>query len=99
MYQLPGVLLRGEEIVGIGRVIWTTGVPETAQMSVSAVLKEASDAYPCFISFLTDQTMKYGLKKMVWNRTEKTEAFANEMKQFLGQPTRSGLRMKRDLSS
>ncbi|NPD88582.1 MAG: GNAT family N-acetyltransferase [Asgard group archaeon] len=99
MFQLPGILLHGEEIVGIGRVIWNSGVPETAQMSVFAVLNEASDAYPCLVSFLTDQTMKYGLKKMVWDRTEKTEAFANEMEQFLGQPTRTGLKMRRELSS
>jgi ribosomal protein S18 acetylase RimI-like enzyme len=97
--QLPGVLLNGEEIVGIGRVIWTKGVPETAQLSVSAVLPNVSEAYPCLISFLTNQSMKYGLKKLVWNRTERTEIFAEEMKPYLSTPVRTGLKMRREFSN
>jgi ribosomal protein S18 acetylase RimI-like enzyme len=96
--HLPVVLINNndgvEEIQGIGRAIWTKAIPDLAQLIATAVLPEAKKAYPSFISSLSNETMKYGLKRGSWERTDKTEHFFEEMKPFLGEPLRTGYKME-----
>ncbi|MCK5409700.1 MAG: GNAT family N-acetyltransferase [Candidatus Heimdallarchaeota archaeon] len=96
--QLPGVLLKEDQIVGIGRARWSKGLPDTAQVIAIAVLPEAVDAYPSFISFLANSTEKYGLKKYIWDLTKTTELFSEVMRSVLGEPFRSGVTMVREIS-
>jgi len=94
--QLPGVLLKGDQIVGIGRARWSKGLPDTAQVIASAVLPEAVEAYPSLISFLANSTEKYGLKKYIWDLTKTTKPFSEIMRPILGKPFRSGVTMVRE---
>ncbi len=94
--QLPSVLLNGEQIVGIGRAIWSKGLPNTAQLIASAVLPEAVEAYPSFLSFLANSTEEFGMKKYIWDLTKRTESFSKVMRPVLGEPNRSGVTMVRD---
>ncbi len=80
--QLPGVLLKGDQIVGIGRARWSRGLPDTAQLIASAVLPEATDAYPSFLSFLANSVEEYGLKKYILDLTKTTEPFSEVMRQI-----------------
>ncbi len=96
--QLPGVLLKGDQVVGIGRARWSKGLPDTAQVIASAVLPEAVDAYPSLISFLANSTEKYGMKKYIWDLTKTTETFSEVMRPILGKPFRSGVTMVRERS-
>ncbi|MCK4972507.1 MAG: hypothetical protein KAS52_04245, partial [Candidatus Heimdallarchaeota archaeon] len=63
-----------------------------------AVLPEAVEAYPSFLSFLANSTEKYGLKKFVWDLTKTTESFSEVMRPVLGEPFRSGVIMVRERS-
>ncbi|MHA1418168.1 MAG: GNAT family N-acetyltransferase [Candidatus Heimdallarchaeaceae archaeon] len=96
--QLPGVLLQGEQIVGIGRARWSKGLPDTAQLIATAVLPEAIEAYPSFLNFLASNTEKYGLKKYIWDLTKTTMQFSEVMDPVLGEPFRSGVIMARERS-
>ncbi|MFW9996787.1 MAG: GNAT family N-acetyltransferase [Candidatus Odinarchaeota archaeon] len=91
---LAGVLIRDGEIVGIGDAYWTKMTPETADIMVNAVLPDAKEAYPSFISFLTREAGKHGIKRAEWGKTEKTEVFFEEMKPFLPGPIRTGYKME-----
>ncbi len=93
--QFPGILLKEDQVVGIGRALWNRGVPDTAQIIASAVLPEAAEAYASFISFLANKSHEYGLKKYIWNQNKNTKHFSTIMEPILGEPFRSGLIMKR----
>ncbi len=93
--QLPAVLVKNGEIMGIGRALWSKGAPETAQIAAVAFLPETKEAYPYFVSFLTKQIKKFGVKKFSWTNNRKTEQFAEFLEPFLKKPTRTGLEMSR----
>ena len=93
--QLPAVLVKNDEIMGIGRALWSKAVPETAQIAAVAFLPESKEAYPYFISFLTKQIEQFGVKKFSWTNNRKTEQFAEFLDPFLKEPTRTGLVMSR----
>ena len=94
--QLPAVLTKNGEILGIGRAIWSKAAPETAQIAAIAFLPEAKEAYPNFISFLTEQVEQYGVKKFSWTNNSKTEMFAKYLELYLNDPARIGLLMSRE---
>jgi len=91
--HLSAVLIQDKEIIGIGRAIWSKALPETAQIFAIAFLPEAKEAYPNFISFLTEEVEKYGIKKFSWANNKKTEHFAPLLEPYLEQPSRIGLTM------
>lgn len=96
--HLPVVLIKHsdgvEKIQGIGRAIWSKAIPDLAQLIATAILPEAKEAYPSFISYLSTEVMRYGLKRGSWERTEKVEHFFDEIKPFLGEPIRTGYKME-----
>ncbi|MHA2277470.1 MAG: GNAT family N-acetyltransferase [Candidatus Kariarchaeaceae archaeon] len=93
--QFPVVLLRNNEIVGIGRARWGKATPETAQISLNAVLPEAQEAYPSLFSYLTREIHCFGLKKYIWLMDENNKSFHHEMLPYLSEPFRCGLKMER----
>lgn len=97
--ELPAVLIKNGEIAGIGRAIWSKGRPHTASIIIAAILPEASIAYPCFFSFLTEEIQQYGITHFTWESNTQTERFAEMMKTFLGEPARIGIKMERDKNS
>ncbi len=94
--HLPAIIEKDGEILGIGRAFWSKGAPETAQIAAIAVLPEAKEVYPYFISFLTKEAEKYGLKKFSWTKNRKTEIFAEFLEPHLGEPARIGYFMSRN---
>ncbi|MFX0066330.1 MAG: GNAT family N-acetyltransferase [Candidatus Hermodarchaeota archaeon] len=97
--EVPAVLIKDGEIAGIGRAIWSKGRPHTASIIITAILPEASIAYPCFFSFLTEEIQQYGITHFTWELNSQTERFAKVMKPFLGVPIRIGIRMERKKNS
>ena len=95
--QLPAVLEKNNEIVGIGKAAWTKGARDTAQIIADTFLPETVDVYPCFISFLTEQAVKYNLSKYIWIASKKNEIFREKMKIFVGNPLRTGFKMIREI--
>jgi GNAT superfamily N-acetyltransferase len=91
---LPAVLIRDGEIMGISDAYWTKMTPDSAHIIANAVLLEAKESYPSFISFLTREAEKYGIKRAEWEKTEKSEAFFDEMKPFLPKSIRTGCKME-----
>ena len=95
--HLPAVLEKNNEIVGIGKATWTKGTRDTAQIIADTFLPETVDAYPCFISFLTEQAVKYNPSKYIWIASKKNEVFREKMKIFVGNPLRTGFKMIREV--
>jgi ribosomal protein S18 acetylase RimI-like enzyme len=91
---LPAVLIRDGEIVGIGNAYWTKLTPDSAVIIANAVLPEVKESYPSFISFLTREAEKHGIKRTEWEKTEKNEVFFEEMKPFLPKPIRMTYKME-----
>jgi ribosomal protein S18 acetylase RimI-like enzyme len=91
--ELPAVLLKEDKIVGIGRIIWPKATPNFAYIGESAVLSEAIEAYPSFISYLCDSVKEYGIKKASWEKNESTEKLYQSMKPFIGNPVRISHKM------
>ncbi|MHA1503523.1 MAG: GNAT family N-acetyltransferase, partial [Candidatus Heimdallarchaeota archaeon] len=73
--QVPCVLLKNEKIVGIGRAMWSKTIPNTASIHASAILPEANEQYPTFLTFITNELISYDIKKFIWNLTERTKPF------------------------
>ena len=94
--HLPAVIEKNGEILGIGRAFWSKGAPETAQIAAIAILPEAREVYPFFISFLSKEVELFGLKKISWTRNQKTEVFAEILEPYLDEPTRIGYSMSRN---
>ena len=93
--HLPAIIEKNGEILGIGRASWTKGAPETAQIAAVAILPEAEEVYPEFISFLSNEAKKFGLKKFSWTKSKKTERFSEYLMPYLGEPARIGYKMSR----
>lgn len=95
-YQLPVVLLKDDEIVGLARAMWSKTTPDTAQILASAILAEAKEAYPSLISYISEELCKFDIVKFVWDVTERTRPFEEFIKPFIGSPAREGIIMKRN---
>lgn len=98
-YQLPVVLLKRNDIVGIARAEWSKGTKETANIIATGIIHDAVDAYPGFIGFITQKLSKMGFTKVIWTNNEKTEPFFNSLKPFIGEPWRNGLKMERKIKN
>jgi len=93
--QLPCVLLNNEKIVGIGRAMWSKNIPNTASIHASAILLEAHEQYPTFLTFITNELISYDIQKIIWNLTERTKPFEKSLVPFLSEPARESLIMEK----
>lgn len=94
-YKLAAVIEKNNEIVGIGRAIWTRFNLKNADIITRAVFIKNKDVYPCLISFLTEKIRDFGVEKFAWERNEYTEGFFTEIEPYLGKPFQEGYLMKR----
>ncbi|MHA1126889.1 MAG: GNAT family N-acetyltransferase [Candidatus Heimdallarchaeota archaeon] len=95
--QVPCVLLKNEKIVGIGRAMWSKTIPNTASIHASAILPEANEQYPTFLTFITNELISYDIKKFIWNLTERTKPFEKSIGPFLSEPARESLIMEKKI--
>jgi GNAT superfamily N-acetyltransferase len=94
--EIPAVLLNErEEIIGIGRAMWTKAINNYVQIIATAIIPEVKSVYPSFISFLTELAAEYDISRGAWQKNEKTEVFFEEMEPYLGDPHRIGWIMER----
>ncbi len=70
-------------------------MPNTVRIIASAILPEAKEVYPNFVSFLTKETQQYGIEKCIWKTCEYTKPFDECIIPYLGEPVRIGLTMER----
>lgn len=94
--QFPAVILKDSEILGIGRARWSKGMPNTIQIMATAILPEAKEVYPNFVSFFTKEAQQYGIEKFIWDTSEYTKPFDEYIIPYLGEPARVGLTMVRN---
>jgi len=94
--QFPAVILKDSEILGIGRARWSKGMPNTIQVMATAILPEAKEVYPNFVSFFTKEAQQYGIEKFIWDTSEYTKPFDEYIIPYLGEPARLGLTMVRN---
>ncbi|MHA1760977.1 MAG: GNAT family N-acetyltransferase [Candidatus Heimdallarchaeota archaeon] len=95
--QVPCVLLKNDKIVGIGRAMWSKNIPNTAFINASAILQEANEQYPTFLTFITNELISYDIKKFIWNLTEKTKPFEKSLVPFLSEPARESIIMEKKI--
>jgi len=89
--------LKNDKIVGIGRAMWSKNIPNTAFINASAILQEANEQYPTFLTFITNELISYDIKKFIWNLTEKTKPFEKSLVPFLSEPARESIIMEKKI--
>ncbi|MHA2391929.1 MAG: GNAT family N-acetyltransferase [Promethearchaeota archaeon] len=94
-YKLAAVIEMNNEIVGVGRAIWTKTTLRNADIVARAVLKKDKEVYPCLISFITQKIKEFGVEKFAWEKNEYTEEYLTEIEPYLGKPSQEGYLMKR----
>ncbi|NHJ47742.1 MAG: GNAT family N-acetyltransferase [Asgard group archaeon] len=95
--QVPCALLEDNEIIGLGRAVWSKTTPHTATILASAILPEGTENYASFITFITTELIPYDIKKFNWNLSEKTKPFENSFVSFLSKPVRESIVMEKEI--
>ena len=94
--HVPFVLLENDTIVGLARAIWSKMTPGTASILASVIKNDAKENYAPFLSYISEELIDYGIKKVVWNLTEKTRPFEDYIKPYIGDPIRESIIMEKN---
>lgn len=96
-HQLPVVLLHNDQVVGLGRALWTRGSQQASAVA-TAVILEAAEAYPGFISFLSSKLAEQGVQRGAWTNFTRHQPFLKYLEPYLDPPRRSYYFMRRTSS-
>ncbi len=98
-YQFSVVLIKNDEIIGVGFATWTKASPNTAVMSIKVASPEAKAVYAQVFSYLAIRIQNYAIERVIFFKNKTNSQEFRQIEEFASKMVKEDLIMLKTVDS